>query len=180
MTVRYGAPDMATIGVSIAVPDPHGATLQRCREQFGDPMAQAIPAHITILPPTEVDGERRGELENHLTWVCEGVAPFEILLRGTGTFRPISPVVFVQLAAGIAQCESLESAVRAGPVRRELDFNYHPHVTVAHNLPEDMLEHAFTTLGLFEARFMASSVHLYEHGADEVWRPVREFEFGLR
>lgn len=170
---------MSTIGVSIAVPEPHGAMLQRCREQFGDPLARAIPAHITILPPTEVAAEQRTEFENHLRWVCEGVAPFEILLRGTGTFRPVSPVVFVQLATGISQCESLESAVRAGPVDRELDFNYHPHVTVAHNLPDDMLDHAFTTLELYEARFTAASVHLYEHGPDEVWRPVREFRFGL-
>lgn len=142
-------------------------------------MARAVPPHITILPPTQVEAELRSELEKHLTWVCEEVAPFEILLRGTGTFRPVSPVVFVQLATGIAQCESLESAVRAGPLERALDFNYHPHVTIAHNLPDDALDHAFTTLGLYEARFTAAAVHLYEHGDDEVWRPVREFAFGL-
>lgn len=170
---------MSTIGVSIALPDPHGDSLQRCRELFGDPMARAIPAHITILPPTPVAPADRGLLEDHLRWVCEGVGPFEVHLRGTGTFRPISPVVFIQLASGIAQCEALESAVRSGPVQRSLEFNYHPHVTVAHRLSDDLLDHAFETLAGFEARFVADAVHLYEHGEDQVWRPVDRFEFGL-
>lgn len=170
---------MAIIGVSIPVPEPHAATLQRCREIFGDPLARAIPAHITILPPTDVDGETRERLENHLRWVCEAVEPFEIQLRGTGTFRPVSPVVFVQLARGIAQCEALESAVRSGPVERKLDFNYHPHVTVAHGLADDALDHAFDTLAGYEARFTAETLKLYEHGADAVWRPVSTFSLAL-
>lgn len=171
---------MATIGVSIAVPEPHGAALQRLREDFGDPLAHAIPAHITILPPTVVEDEERERFEEHLRWVCDGFERFEVLLRGTGTFRPVSPVVFVQLAAGIAQCEALEAAVRSGPVSRELDFNYHPHVTVAHHLPDDALDRAFSELRSYESRFTVDAVHLYEHGADEVWRPVAGFEFGLR
>ena len=170
---------MATIGVSIAVPEPHGAALQRLREDFGDPRAQAIPAHITILPPTVVEDDERERFEKHLRWVCDTVAPFEVHLRGTGTFRPVSPVVFVQLAAGIAQCEAIEAAVRSGPVVRELDFNYHPHVTVAHHLPDEALDRAFEELSTFEVRFTAAAVHLYEHGADEVWRPVSTFDFGL-
>jgi 2'-5' RNA ligase len=170
---------MATIGVSIAVPDPHGAALQRRREGFGDALAHAIPAHITILPPTVVEDHDRELFEEHLQWVCDGFEPFEVLLRGTGTFRPVSPVVFVQLAAGIAQCESLEAAVRSGPVRRELDFNYHPHVTVAHHLPDEALDRAFTELRSYEAKFTVETVHLYEHGADEIWRPVAGFDLGV-
>ena len=171
---------MATIGVSIPVPEPHAATLERCRALFGDPMAHAIPAHITVLPPTEAQARQRADLEDHLRWVCEGLEPFEVHLRGTGTFRPISPVVFVQLAAGISQCEAVEAAVRSGPVERTLDFNYHPHVTVAHHLDDESLDHAFNSLRAYEARFIADAVRLYEHGADQVWRPVADFGFGLR
>jgi 2'-5' RNA ligase len=169
---------MSTIGVAIAIPKPFGAELERFREELGDPMARTVPAHITVLPPTEVAGETRELFEEHLRWVCEEFQPFEVHLRGTGTFRPISPVVFVQLAAGIAQCEAIEAAVRSGPVERELDFNYHPHVTVAHHLSDDALDRAFDELGAYEGRFTADSVHLYEHGADEVWRPVTRFRFG--
>ena len=37
-------------------------------------------------------------------------------LRGTGTFRPVSPVVFVNVAEGISRCELLADAVRRGPL----------------------------------------------------------------
>ena len=172
-------PMATTIGVSIAVPHPHGDTLQRCREEFGDPLARAIPTHITILPPTTVPDQSRALLEDHLHDVCASTAPFEVHLRGTGTFRPVSPVVFVRLAAGIAECEVLEAAVRSGPVERQLEFTYHPHVTVAHHLADQALDHALESLRDFEARFVATGVHVYEHGRDEVWRPVSDFRFGL-
>ena len=45
-----------TIGVSIAVPEPHGSLLQQLRTGFGDAAAHGIPTHVTLLPPTEVDG----------------------------------------------------------------------------------------------------------------------------
>jgi 2'-5' RNA ligase len=98
-----------------------------------------------------------------------------MLLRGTGTFRPISPVVFVQVASGIPWCEMIEQAVRSGPVQRDLEFPYHPHVTVAHAVPEANLDAAFDGLERFEARFTVDEIHLYRHGDDEVWRPSRAF-----
>lgn len=166
---------MTTIGVSVSIPEPWGDFLQRQREDFGDPMAAAVPPHVTLMPPTEVPGDLRAPFEEHLERVAQAHPPFEMVLRGTGTFRPTSPVVFVQVAKGISSCERLESAVRAGPVPRPLEFNYHPHVTVAHGVSGALLDWAFSTLADFEATFVVDAVHLYEHGDDEVWRPRRRF-----
>ena len=66
--------------------------------------------------------------------VASAHAAFDVVLRGTGTFRPLSDVVFIQVAQGVSACEALEIELRGGPVLRELDFYYHPHVTVAHNV----------------------------------------------
>ena len=44
-----------TLGVSIAVPEPHGGLLQESRAGFGDSAAHSIPTHITLLPPTEAE-----------------------------------------------------------------------------------------------------------------------------
>lgn len=166
---------MATYGVSISIPPPWGDELQSRREDYGDPLAYAIPPHVTLLPPTQVEDEALPAFEEHLRLVGERFAPFEMLLRGTGTFRPISPVVFVQVASGIPWCEMLEQAVRSGPVERELDFPYHPHVTVAHAVAEHHLDEAFEGLAHFEARFEVADFHLYRHGEDSVWRPVADF-----
>ena len=100
------------------------------------------------------------------------------MLRGTGTFRPISPVVFVQVSGGLADCELLEKSVRRGPLKRKLDFYYHPHVTVAHDLPEQALDRAFEGLARYEASFQVWGFTLFEQDRDGVWRPQRDFPFG--
>jgi 2'-5' RNA ligase len=167
-----------TIGVAVSIPEPWGEQLRAHRASFGDPAASAIPTHVTLLPPTPVPAAADDEVEKHLTGVAAAAAPFDIHLRGTATFRPVSPVVFVQLVEGIAACERLERAVRSGPLKRALQFYYHPHVTVAHHLPDEALDRAFSELADFECRFRVQEFHLYEHGADGVWRPQRAFGFG--
>jgi len=94
---------------------------------------------------------------------------------GTATFRPVSPVVFVAVTEGISACELLSEAARNGALRQQLEFPYHPHVTVAHHLDDAALDQAFETLRDFEAAFEVVDFHLYIHGDDGVWRRVRTF-----
>ena len=169
---------MPTIGVSLAVPDPTGAWLQDYRVALGDEEARGIPTHITLLPPTEVDDDDLPLVEKHLAEAAAGVSPFRVHLRGTGTFRPISPVVFVVVVAGISSCEQLTDAVRRGPLCTEVRFPYHPHVTVAHDLDEPQLDKAFADLAGFEHEFEAGEFHLYMHEQAAGWRPVRTFPLG--
>ena len=166
-----------TIGVAVAVPEPYSSELQGWRESFGDPLASAIPPHITLLPPTEVEDTAMAQIEAHLAEVARAQSSFLTHLRGTGTFRPVSPVVFVALAEGIAGCERLEASIRSGPLDRELSFNYHPHVTVAHLLTDSRLDEAFDKLAGYDARFRVDGFALYEHGPDAVWRTRRQFCF---
>lgn len=166
---------MKTIGVSIPIPLPYADELQSARLKAGDPLADAVPPHVTLMPPTPVESYAEEALRTHLAAVAGSVAPFRMTLRGTGTFRPISPVVFVAVAEGIASCEQLERAVRSGPVERELAFPYHPHVTIAHGVPEEALDGAFTALSSYERSFQVAGFDLYEHGADQVWRSVRSW-----
>lgn len=165
-------------GVAVTVPQPWGAELQSAREAVGDPMATAIPPHVTLLPPTAVGPDVAGAFVDHLEALTADAAPFDMVLSGTGTFRPVSPVVFVQVSQGISECERLESAVREGPVERHLDFPYHPHVTIAHHVDDDALDRAFTDLAGFRCAFRVESVELYHHDDDGVWRVIRSFPLG--
>ncbi|HET8616788.1 MAG TPA: 2'-5' RNA ligase family protein [Actinomycetales bacterium] len=171
--------DGQTVGVAIAVPEPYGSYLRERRASFGDPEAHRIPPHITILPPTLVADRCRDDVVRHLERVAASSHAFTVHLRGTASFRPVSPVVFVQLVAGIAECERLERAVRTGALERDLAFYYHPHVTVAHHLTDEQLDLAVETLEGFECAFEVTELQLYEHGEDGVWRPHRSFTFGL-
>lgn len=169
-----------TVGVAIPVPEPYGGELQGWRKEFGDPLADAIPTHLTLVPPTVVEEEVLREVDEHLSGVAAGFWPFDIRLRGTATFRPVSPVAFVVVARGTGECEQLEARVRSGPLYRELRFHYHPHVTVAHDLPDEVLDRADRELTGYDAAFRAWGFSLYEHGPDGVWRPRREYGFGAR
>lgn len=168
-----------TIGVAVPIPEPYGSELQDWRRSFGDPLADAIPSHITLVPPTDIEtgpNSRYAKIRDHLSEVAAGFPPFRVHLRGTATFMPVSPVVFVALAEGISACERLSLAVRTGPLAVELSFPYHPHVTVAHYLPDEAMKTAFKTLAGYEAVFDVNAFSLYEHGSDGFWRRERDFE----
>lgn len=164
-------------GVAIGLPEPYTSELQRWRERLGDPNAAGIPPHITLLPPTALHTEDLPAVEEHLRRVAAAESSFVVHLRGTATFRPVSPVVFVPLVQGIAECERVEGQVRSGPLERSLGFPYHPHVTVAHDLDEQALDRAFEELGGYDARFRVWGFTLFEQGPDKVWRPQRDFPF---
>lgn len=166
------------IGVAIGIPEPYTSELQGWRERLGDPLAGGIPPHVTLLPPTSLRPDDLEEVEAHLCNVAQSSAAFTMHLRGSGTFRPISPVVFVSLVQGIGECERLESSVRSGPLRREVKFPYHPHVTVAHEVADAVLDRAFGELASYDARFRVWGFSLFEKGRDGVWRPQRDFLFG--
>jgi 2'-5' RNA ligase len=163
-----------TIGVAIAVPEPYASELQAHRATFGDPLALAIPSHITLVPPTDVSDTLDPILE-HLAVVARMHETFPLRLRGTATFRPVSPVVFVNVTEGISACELLARDARQGPLGQKLAFPYHPHVTVAHHLDESALDDAYDALADYECGFDVDSFSLYVHGDDGVWRPQATF-----
>jgi 2'-5' RNA ligase len=168
------------IGVAIRIPTPYRQQLQSWRERLGDPNAGSIVPHVTLLPPTLVRGSDLPAIRGHLAEVAAGRIAFRIRLRGSASFRPVSPVVFVPLVEGISDCEQLAAGVRSGPLRRSLRFPYHPHVTVAHDIEDCRLDRAVQELADYEARFTADRFCLFEQGVDGVWRTRAEFPLGTR
>ena len=166
---------MPTIGVAIALPEPWASELQDYRAGLGDETATLIPPHITLVPPVELAEEQIEAAEAHLADVAADTPSFGIHLRGTGTFRPVSPVVFVSLVEGISQCEQLAIRVRSGPLAVPLQYPFHPHVTIAHHMPEDVMDQAFDELAGFDCTFEAGEFHLYRHDEENGWRPSRDF-----
>jgi 2'-5' RNA ligase len=168
---------MSTIGILLAIPEPCGADLRARRAAYGDPQAATVPAHVTLLPPTEVNPEAVPQIEGHLAAIAARGRPFRMRLRGSGTFRPISRVVFVQVVQGLLECVQLEAQVRAGVLDRELEFPYHPHVTVAHDLGDAALDAVQADLAQFDAEFDIDGFGLYQRESGGWWRILRSFSF---
>ncbi|MGI9196822.1 MAG: 2'-5' RNA ligase family protein [Candidatus Nanopelagicales bacterium] len=153
---------MSIFGVVIDVPEPHARVLTAARESFGDPEARHVPPHVTVVGPVSIDPEAMPSVDEHLEEAVRRCAPFWMHLRGTGTFRPVTPTVFVAVAEGIPGCEELERRIRCGPLGVDLRYPYHPHVTVAFDLPAESLDRAFEELADFDAVFTVDAVRLVE------------------
>ncbi len=172
------------LGVVVELPEPYRTDLADVRRRSGDPAADEMSPHITLVPPVNV----RGGLADAREVLRSGavhVEPFEVHLRGTGTFRPVSDVVFVAIASGIGDLERLAAAVRVRPLDPPRRFPFHPHVTVAQDVPHPVLDAVYEELAGFEARFTVSSFRLYEHDIAQPchetgrqWRPLFDVALG--
>jgi 2'-5' RNA ligase len=145
------------------------------RKRIGDPEADKVPPHVTLLPPTTFDADQLELVEKHLRQAAATVLPFTMRLFGTGTFRPVSQVVFVQVSAGIGECELLERAVRRAPIQRGVEFPYHPHVTVGHDVSSEALDEAFEGLRDYVAQFSVDHFTMYTQDDQGAWHARQEF-----
>jgi 2'-5' RNA ligase len=169
----------ATIGIAIDLPEPWRQQLTERRAAAGDPEAAHVSAHLTLLGPTEVESEYLGRTEEHLVRTAVSHLPFRLLLRGTGTFRPVTEVVFISVAMGISECERLHQSIMESPgVHRPQRFPYHPHVTVAHNVAPEQLDAVFDDLTTFQAGFEVRGFTLFEHTAEQRWQERRRYQLG--
>jgi 2'-5' RNA ligase len=165
-----------SLGVILGFPPGIAEELQRWRASFGDPMATVIPAHITLVTTTPTNDWEAAR--DHVREVARTQAPFMVTIAGTGSFRPVSPVVFINVEEGFEQCVELHEKLQTGPLSRELPFAYHPHVTIAHDVAPESLDEAETVLKDYRATFPVVSMGLYEHDADGIWQLREELDFG--
>ena len=165
-----------SVGVILGFPPDIAEELQRWRASFGDPLATVVPAHITLVTTTPTDDWEA--TREHVRAVARRQRPFTITIAGTGTFRPVSPVVFINVEEGFGQCVELHRKLQQGPLERDLPFAYHPHVTIAHDVAPESLDEAEAVLRDYRATFPVVSMGLYEHGADGIWQLREELDFG--
>lgn len=168
-------PDAATIGVAIEIPEPFRTQLRTLRERFGDPQAAMVPPHITLLPPVAVGAIRWSAALEHLASVAARHAPFRVELAGSDTFRPLTPVVFIRLQQGGDRCASLAAQVRTGPLDKSAEFDYHPHVTVAHHLDDEALDRAQAGAADYRAGFDCTAFQLFVW-EDDGWHTYAHFD----
>lgn len=166
---------MPTIGVAVGLPEPHASFLQDARRAAGDAQADRVRTHVTLLPPTAVPGVGMAEIEAHLAGVADRHRRFTIELGRVGTFRPVSPVQFLEVTSGAGECAALAASIRSGPLAGDLRFPYHPHVTIAQQVSNDALDDIGTKLSRYRLRFQVGSFQLYDQDQQEMWRPVRSF-----
>ncbi|MBG0739762.1 2'-5' RNA ligase family protein [Paeniglutamicibacter antarcticus] len=163
-------------GIIVALPEPLAAEITAYRRSFGDALAAQIPAHITLITTTPIGDW--AETVQHVRQVAASQRPFRVSVRGTGSFRPVSEVVYLQLGSGFDECVQLHELLQSGPLARDLVFDFHPHITIAHDISAAGLDEAARTLADFEATFPVTGMGLYVHNDSGAWLLKEELKFG--
>lgn len=172
-----------TIGIALAVPEPWASTVHQWRRGYGDRYADRMPTHLTILPPTRVDLLDLPAVHEGLREAARSIAPFTVHVAGTGTFRPESPVVFLAVSEGAAECAALEQAVRTcvgervAGVRPRL-HPFHPHVTLAMEVADAVLDAAAADHTATQFSWQVQEVTLYFRDSAGFWHLDRDVPLG--
>lgn len=162
--VQSGAPTLphaGSLGVIISLPASLAAELGQKRAQFAGPSAAVVPPHITLVSGRATDSWDAAV--EHVREVAAESTPFKLSLRGTGTFQPVSPVVFLNVDHGAQECAALHAKLVQGPLEHQLAFDFHPHLTIAHYLDDEIMDQAKEEMAHFEASFEVASIGLFDY-----------------
>jgi 2'-5' RNA ligase len=127
-----GADRVNCFAVVSYITGPLGDFVERFQRE-ADP-ARDARAHVTILPPRPLRGEpaaARSQLEEQ----SRHFGAFEIEATRVRTFRA-AQVIYLDLGAGAAQLRRLSRRLNSGAWRFADPYSYHPHITLAQELPE--------------------------------------------
>lgn len=160
------------LGLTIALPEPWADRVRRVRREVGDPLAEAVAPHITLLPPTLVPRDGLREITAHVEQVVRRTEPFELRAAGARTFRPVSPVVYLDVVTGAERVDALQRSLRHrdGPLAGDLRFPFHAHITLAHVADDAVLDAAASAGSTIDATFVVEQVHIHLLQPDSTWR----------
>ena len=88
-----------------------------------------LPAHLSILPPRQLNGTEAAALEV-VERVCSGIAPFEVEMGEVETFIPITPTVFIRVAHAAYRMRELHDRLNVDVLLAEEQWTYMPHLTI--------------------------------------------------
>jgi 2'-5' RNA ligase len=124
------------------------------RQKF-DPLADAIPPHITVIAPFEFI-QPPELLSDHIRDVSDTYAPIKVSLAGWDTSRQEDYQLRLPLITGRSEFVELHNELLTGPLSQavQADTDYWPHVIFGRFSEDAELEQAKKSLIDFEPQFI--------------------------
>lgn len=163
------------LGVVIEIPDPLRDPLRAWRLAYGGGATALVDPHITLVSGSTSDWDAAAR---HVRATAAQAQPFTVRLEGTGTFRPVAPVVFLNVREGAEACEALHNSLTRGPLGHDLAFSYHPHLTIAHEVDDSLMDSALHELRHESMEFAVTSIGLFGIDASGQWSLREELRLG--
>jgi len=164
----------------IYIPDPLGRFLDDLRREL---VPHYNPhAHVSVLPPRQIatDWSTASAQVRALT---EGWAPFDVELTGLQVF-PVTDVLYLELGRGASELCRMHSAMNEGPLAFDEPFEYHPHITLAQEVPHaevgEMYERAVSRWKSYQdsRTFRAERAVFVQNTVDGCWVDLADYALG--
>jgi 2'-5' RNA ligase len=121
------------------IQDPLGSFLDRLRLRLAP--ACRPHAHVTILPPRPLCAPEECA-EADIREISARVQAFEVKLGSVKLFEA-TEVIYIELGGGARELRRMHDLLNTGAVHYDEPHDFHPHITLAQNLPH---EHVAETL----------------------------------
>jgi 2'-5' RNA ligase len=121
------------------LPEPLGSFMDSLRCELV-PRCQAR-SHVTVLPPRPLASGLPESAWNDLNDSLNMFPPFRVELGSIEIFAGTN-VIYLSVGAGFRELEQMHTALNRGPLEFAEPYQYHPHVTLAQELPPDRVEPA--------------------------------------
>src|SRR4051794_19562742 len=120
----------------IYIPDPLGRFLDDLRRNL---VPGCNPhAHVSVLPPRPLSGDWEVAREQ-VRALSEAWTPFDITLTNISVF-PVTNVVYLEIGQGTEEMHRLHAAMNSDGLHFDEPFEYHPHITLAQEIPGDTVQ----------------------------------------
>lgn len=119
----------------IYIPDPLGAFLDDLRRELAPHYNPH--AHVSVLPPRPLAVDWR-TASDQLRALAETWSPFDVELTSLGVFR-VTDVIYLEVGGGSAELRRMHEATNAGALAFPEPFEYHPHITLAQDVPHEQV-----------------------------------------
>lgn len=163
------------------VPQPLAGFIERFRQEV-QPGSKGR-SHLTFLPPRPLEiplDQIRRELEAGL----RNQPAFRVTLGEVRVF-PVSEAVHLSLGAGWAEAKRIHEILHRGGLCCQELFDYHPHVTLAHDLdPAAVVAVADLAKRRWQEYsgtrdFLVDHVTLVQNTLENVWTNLGEFSLAV-
>jgi 2'-5' RNA ligase len=168
------------LGVALLVPPPAAAEIDGLRRACGDGALGRIPAHLTLVPPVNVN---TADLPRALAVLRRAAAavggPIDVELGPVATFAPYTPVLYLAVDRAADTLQRLRDNVFVPPLARPLTWPFVPHVTLADEMATERIAAATVALADYRIGATFADITLLREGPPgRTWTPIADARLG--
>jgi 2'-5' RNA ligase len=163
------------------VPEPLGGFIERLRQEIQPGYKGS--SHLTFLPPRPRDVPQE-QVRSQLEAGLRNQPAFRVELRDVRVF-PVSEAVHLSVGAGRIEAKRIHGLLHRGNLCCQESFEYHPHVTLAHDLDPANVAAAAELAKLRWQEysgtrdFLVDHVTLVQNTIENIWTNLGEFALGV-